>query len=505
MIKFSETLPALLQVAKADHTAVVSPEHGVRITYDSLRHQVHAMAGALASAGIRPGDRVAMALPNGLPAIVTFLAASTAGTAAPLNPAYKHDEFRFFLEDTAARVLICPPKGAEEARRAAGELKIPVMAVEMDAHGTVHLLDAPEPTVAPHPGTKDVALVLHTSGSTGRPKRVPLRHKNLAHSAANIVHTYVLSAHDVSLCVMPLFHVHGLVASTLATFLSGGTVVIPAKFDALSFWRVVRENHVTWWSGVPTMFQVLLARAGNKRPAGAESLRFMRSCSTPISADIIHRMEELFGVPLVEAYGMTEAAHQMASNPLPPRLRKPGSVGMPADVRVSIVDPHGRHLHGLDQRGEVVIRGANVFSGYEGDSKAHSESFVDGWFRTGDEGYLDEDGYLHLTGRLKELINRAGEKISPREIDAVLMKNQSVAEAVTFGFPHPTFGEEVAAAVVLHQSEMESEASLMKHCREHLAEFKCPKKLYIVDHIPQTATGKVRRNAVATALMDGNR
>src|SRR5215469_6463952 len=505
MIKFSETLPALLQVAKGEHTAVIVPESGIRVTYDGLRKQVAAMAAALVCVGIRHGERAAIALPNGLPAILSFLAPTTTGSAAPLNPAYKQEEFRFFLEDTAARVLICPSKGADEARRAAAELKIPVLTVQMDVDGHVHLLDAPAGHAPSVPHTKDVALVLHTSGSTGRPKRVPLRHKNLAHSAANIAHTYGLSAHDVSLCVMPLFHVHGLVASTLATFLSGGTVVLPTRFDALSFWRLVRENHATWWSGVPTMFQVLLARAGNKRPDGAESLRFMRSCSTPISADIIHKMEELFGVPLVEAYGMTEAAHQMASNPLPPRLRKPGSVGVPADVRVSILDGHGKHLHGSDQRGEVVIRGANVFSGYEGDPKINEGSFTDGWFRTGDEGYLDEDGYLHLTGRLKEFINRAGEKISPREIDAVLLKIPCVSEAVTFGFPHPTFGEEVAAAVVLHENQKQTEGSILKYCREHLAEFKCPKKVFLLDHIPQTATGKVRRNSVATILMQATR
>jgi acyl-CoA synthetase (AMP-forming)/AMP-acid ligase II len=503
MIKFSETLPALLHVAKGDHAAVAIPEHGIRVTYDSLRKQVETLSGALAACGIHHGDRVAIALPNGFPAIASFLAASTAGTAAPLNPAYKHDEFLFFLEDTAARLLICPADGLEEARRAARELNIPVLTSKMDEHGAVHFIGAPAGRPPSAPGTKDVALVLHTSGSTGRPKRVPLRHKNLAHSAANIVHTYVLSQTDVSMCVMPLFHVHGLVASTLATFLSGGTVVIPPKFDPLGFWRVVREYRATWWSGVPTMFQVLLARAGNKRPTGAESLRFMRSCSTPISADVIHRMEELFGVPLVEAYGMTEAAHQMASNPLPPRLRKPGSVGMPADVRVSILDEQGKHLHGSEQRGEVVIRGANVFSGYEGDPKVNSGSFVDGWFRTGDEGYLDEDGYLHLTGRLKEIINRAGEKISPREIDTVLMKNPAVSEAVTFGAQPPKLGEEVAASVVLHENEVQSEASLLTYCSEHLAEYKCPKKLYIVDRIPQTATGKIRRNAVAAALMNG--
>ena len=499
-LKSVDTLLDVLHFADS-HTAVIVPELGIRVSYDSLRQQVLAMADALATAGIRRGDRVAIVLPNGLPAIVSFLAASIAGTAAPLNPAYPYEEFFFFLEDTAARLLICPPTGAEEARSAAADRNIPVFSVEMSDQGTVRLLNAPKGISATAPSADDVALVLHTSGSTGRPKRVPLRHFNLAVSSANIANTYALSPEDVSLCIMPLFHIHGLVASILATLVSGGMVVAPTKFNPLAFWRVVREYRVSWYSGVPTMHQLLLARTRGEKPADARSLRFIRSASAPLSPEIIHRMEEVFGVPFVEAYGMTEAAHQMTSNPLPPRHRKRGSVGVGTGIRISIMDEQGNDL-GTNQRGEVVIQGANVFRGYENNPEANASSFVNGWFRTGDQGFLDADCYLHLTGRIKDLIIRGGENIAPREIDEVLLQHLAVAEAVTFGFPHPTLGEEVAAAVVLHEPESETESTLLKFCRERLAEFKCPKRIYVVESIPTTATGKIRRRAVAAALLD---
>ncbi|MGA7169079.1 MAG: AMP-binding protein, partial [Candidatus Sulfotelmatobacter sp.] len=330
-LKSADTLLDVLHFADS-HTAIVVPELGIKITYDSLRQQVLAMANALASAGIRRGDTVAIALPNGLPAIVSFLAASIAGTAAPLNPAYPYEEFHFFLGDTNARILLCPPVGAEFVRTAAKDRNIPVCSVEMNEQGNVRIVDAPGGGAATEPTPDDIALVLHTSGSTGRPKRVPLRHFNLAVSSANIANTYALTQADVSLCVMPLFHIHGLIGSTMATLLTGGTVVVPTKFNALSFWRTVRENRVTWYSGVPTMHQLLLARAHHK-PAEAATLRFIRSCSAPLSAELIHKIEGLFGVPFVEAYGMTEAAHQMTSNPLPPRHRKPGSVGVGTGLR----------------------------------------------------------------------------------------------------------------------------------------------------------------------------
>jgi acyl-CoA synthetase (AMP-forming)/AMP-acid ligase II len=500
----------LLEAAPGEKVAIILPETGIRITYDSLRAQVMTLADTFVKAGIHPGDRIALALPNGLPAIVCFLAASFVGTATPLNPGYRYEEFCFYLEDTAARVLVVPPEGGDEARQAAGT-RIPVLTVEIDPGGLVKMstpfqgfLDRTEnfkeagrPEREPYP--EDIALVLHTSGSTGRPKRVPLQHFNLAVSARNIVDTYRLNPDDVSLCVMPLFHVHGLVASVLATLLSGGTVVVPARFNPLSFWRVVRDYQVTWYSAVPTIHQLLLTRMGDgsEKPAGTEFLRFIRSCSAPLSPKMMQRMEEIFEVPVLEAYGMTEAAHQMTSNPLPPGIRKPGTVGLGTGVQIGIMDSDGQLL-APGQPGEVVIQGANVIQGYENNPEANISSFVKGWFRTGDQGVLDGDGYLRLIGRIKELINRGGEKISPREIDEVLLTHPAVAEAVCFGVSHPTWGEEVAAAVVLQ--EQVSESDLLRYCRDRLADFKCPKRIYVVDSIPRTATGKIQRRAVAEAF-----
>jgi acyl-CoA synthetase (AMP-forming)/AMP-acid ligase II len=492
------TLLGLL-TAPDDHIALIQPDGGVRMTYGALRQQVQAVASALAAAGVKRGDRVGMALPNGIPNIVTFLAAAIAGTAAPLNPGYKEDEFRFYLEDTNAKILLLPPEGIDEARRAAGTT-VPVVAVEMDAAGTVVLTGVSAGTPVVMPAADDTALVLHTSGSTGRPKRVPLSHANLSISAGNVARGYALSADDVSLCVMPLFHVHGLVASTLATLATGGTVVVPTKFSPLSFWGVAQDVGATWYSAVPTIHQLLLARVkpGAPKPAGASKLRFIRSCSASLPPQVMHDLEAAFGAPVLEAYGMTEAAHQMSTNPLPPAPHLPGSVGIGTDVKISIRNADGQVLP-PGERGEVCIKGPNVMGGYENNPEANATAFFDGtWFRTGDQGVLDENGYLTLTGRLKEMINRGGEKISPREIDEVLLGHPSVAEAVCFGTPHPTWGEEVAAAVQLKEpKEAVSEADLLAFCKERLADFKRPKKIHITDAIPRTATGKIQRRVVA--------
>jgi acyl-CoA synthetase (AMP-forming)/AMP-acid ligase II len=297
---------------------------------------------------------------------------------------------------------------------------------------------------------------------------------------------------------MPLFHVHGLVASTLSTLLSGGAVVVPARFNPLAFWRTVRDHHATWYSAVPTIHQIILARAGSgTRPAGAESLRFVRSCSAPLAVETGEKLEALFGAPVLEAYGMTEASHQMSSNPPPPQARKFGTVGQATGIQIGIMTDTGQLLP-AGQKGEVVIQGPSVIRAYENNPEADAKSFVDGWFRTGDEGLLDDEGYLRLTGRIKEMINRGGEKIAPREIDEVLLTHPAVSEAVCFGVAHPTWGEEVAAAVVLRGPA--TEAELLAYCRERLADFKRPKKLYLVDTIPRTATGKVQRLNVAAAL-----
>jgi len=495
----------LLGNGNPSHVAISVAGDGPVVTYDQLRQQVDALVARLNQLGLDRGDRIAIALPNGLETIVSFLAASTAGNAAPLNPAYRLDEFKFYLEDTGARALIVPPKDSDEARAAAGN-QVLIIEADLDSEGRVQFSsDQKAGTAGARDGPKadDTALILHTSGTTSRPKRVPLSHTNLITSARNVAETYQLTPEDVSLCVMPLFHVHGLVASTLATLFTGGTVVVPPRFNPLSFWSTVRAHQVTWYSAVPTIHQVLLSRTkAGTRPAGAERLRFIRSCSAALAPQTMSDIEEKFGVPLLEAYGMTEAAHQMASNPLPPGARKPGSVGCGTAVEIAILNETGEPLP-PGATGEVSIKGPNVFAGYEGNAEANATSFSNGWFRTGDQGYLDDEGYLTLVGRLKELINRGGEKISPREIDEVLLTHSAVAEAVCFGIADRVYGEEVAAAVVLKAAA--TAADLIAHCHSSLADFKCPKTIYIVEAIPRTATGKIQRRNVAAEIANTGR
>jgi acyl-CoA synthetase (AMP-forming)/AMP-acid ligase II len=493
----ARTLPALLERGGDQDLAIVVPE-AVRLTYGALREQVSAAADALAGLGLERGDRIAIVLPNSAEAIVLFLAASTVGTAAPLNAAYKEDEFRFYFEDIEARALVVPPGHGDAARRA-----LPAGATLIEASfndGGRLSVASEEPTVArtaSAPADDDVALVLHTSGTTSRPKLVPLRQRNLFFSAQNIAGTYTLTSDDVALCVMPLFHIHGLMASTMATFWSGGAVVVPAKFDPMTFWPVLDDHAATWYSAVPTIHQMLLMRNRGERPQGAARLRFIRSSSSALSPDTMLQLESRFGAPVLEAYGMTEASHQMASNPMPPADRRAGTVGPGTGVRIAIMDEAGNLLSG-DSRGEVVIQGPGVIDGYANNPEANSKSFTNGWFHTGDQGFLDPDGYLSLVGRIKEMINRGGEKIAPREIDDVLLQHPAVGEAVAFGTPHPAWGEEVAAAVVLKEPATEKE--LIAFARERLADYKVPRKLFIVEKIPRTATGKIQRRSVAKSL-----
>jgi len=495
-----QSLLDVLNQGASNDLAVAVPA-GVRLTYRELREQVMATADQLAQLGVGREDSVALVLPNSAEAVVLFLAAATVGIAAPLNAAYKEEEFHFYLRDTNARVLVVPPGQGESARRVmpAG---VSLVEAQMDGYGRLAMdSDAPRDRsrTAGAPGDDDIALVLHTSGTTSRPKLVPLRHRNLFASAGNIASSYGLAPSDIALCVMPLFHIHGLMASTMATFRSGGLVVVPPKFDALTFWPTLHEHRATWYSAVPTMHQMLLMRNRGERPPGADGLRFIRSSSSALSPEIMAQLESRFGAPVIEAYGMTEASHQMASNPLPPAPRRPGTVGMGTGVRLGIMtDACALVPHGSVEWGEVVIQGPNVIDGYSNNPEANASSFIDGWFRTGDQGTIDAGGYLSLIGRLKEMINRGGEKIAPREIDDVLMQHPAVGEAVAFGSPHPAWGEEVVAAVVLKEPVAEKE--LIAFARERLADYKVPKKLYIVDKIPTTATGKIQRRSVAATF-----
>jgi acyl-CoA synthetase (AMP-forming)/AMP-acid ligase II len=471
------------------------------LTYDVVRANVDALAREFVRCGATPGDRIAAALPNGAALVLAFFGIACArAVAAPLNPAYTRDEFAFYLADIAPRALLVAPGSGPGAREAAESLGIPVLEIALGTHGVLEVdgealaLDASRA----EPRDEDVALFLHTSGTTSRPKGVPLTHRNLSTSADNIVRWYRMSAEDVSLCVMPLFHVHGLVFSTLATLLAGGTEVVPERFSAGAFWPTVREVRATIVSAVPTIYRTLLLRAEEDgAPArGHHSLRFLRSSSAALPATLQRRLEERFGVPVIEAYSMTEASHQMCANPLDGE-RRAGSVGVGAFVDVGIMDERGALL-AAGEIGEVVVRGANVTSGYHNNPEANATAFTNGWFRTGDLGGLDERGYLTLIGRLKEMINRGGEKISPVEVDEALLACPGVREAVSFGVPDEKYGEAVAAAVVVDDGTTAD--VVREHVASRLASFKVPQVLHVVDAIPKTATGKVQRRIVAATL-----
>jgi len=470
---------------------------GPELSYRSLRQHVARVADTLASLAVARGDRVAIVLGNGPEAVVAILGAASAAAAAPLNPACTEDELRYYIEDVAARALIVPRGGGEAARRA-WRASGPLIEIAIEAGGKLSLETSPpigKRRTATSPGPDDVALVLHSSGTTGRPKRAALRHRNLASSARNTQATYGLSSLDTALCVMPLFHIHGLVGCTLSTFASAGTVVMPVRFNPVGFRRILGAQKPTWYTAVPTIHQLILAR---QRGAHAgSSLRFIRSASSKLHEATLLGLEEAYGVPCLEAYGMTEASHQIASNPLPPASRVSGSVGRGVGVRIGVMDAQGQLLT-VGASGEVVIQGPSVIDGYDDNPEADARSFTNGWFRTGDQGFLDSAGYLTLVGRLKEMINRAGEKIAPHEIDEALLKHPAVAEAVSFGVAHDTWGEVVEAAVVLRGEA--SEAQLLRHCREHLADFKIPTRLYLVESIPKGSTGKIQRTRMPNLL-----
>jgi len=467
--------PALAAPGRAplDHAGLVAQvEDGVR---------------ALRRLGVRPGDRVAMVLGNGPETAAAFLAVASAASAAPLNPAYRAEELDFYLGDLRARAVLTDRGGpVVDVARARGIPVVEVAPGERAGRFTLSGDDGGGEAGAPA-GADDVALVLHTSGTTARPKQVPLTHRNLCASARAVAATLALAPHDRGLHLMPLFHIHGLVAGLLAPLAAGGSLFVPPGFNALRFFAWLEESSASWYTAVPTMHQAILARADrNQDILSRARLRFVRSSSASLAPSVMQALELTFSAPVIEAYGMTEAAHQMTSNPLPPAARVPGSVGLPAGPEVTILD------------GEVCVRGPSIMKGYDGDPAATAAAFSGDWFRTGDLGEFDGEGYLRLTGRKKEMINRGGEKIAPREVDEALLAHPAVAQAVTFALPDPRYGEEVAAAVVLRAEASESE--LKGHVRARLADFKVPRRIVFVDAIPTGPTGKPVRIGLARIL-----
>jgi acyl-CoA synthetase (AMP-forming)/AMP-acid ligase II len=498
------TLQDLLQAGADDAVAIAAPGRP-SLDYRGLRALMVNTTAVLNAGGIGRNDRVAIVLPNGPEMACCFLACASAVASGPLNPAYRAEEFEFYLADLQAKALIVERGSASPAVEAARKLGLQVIELTVPEGASAGLFSLAAMPAAPCANggpsqAGDVAMVLHTSGTTSRPKRVPLSVANLCSSAGHIAATLQLTPADRGLNIMPMFHIHGLLAGLLAPMSVGSQVFCTPGFNALRFFKWMDESHPTWYTAVPTMHLAIATRGKhNAEVLARHPLRFVRSSSSAMPPQLIQQLETMFKAPLIESYGMTEAAHQMASNPLPPLQRKPGSVGRAAGPEVGIRGDDGTML-GAGEVGEIVIRGPNVSAGYENNPKANDEAFIDGWFRTGDQGVMDAEGYISITGRLKEIINRGGEKVSPREIDEILLDHVSVAQVVVFGAPHKRLGEEVAAMVVLHEGHECSERELQQFVAQRVAGYKVPKKVLFVDELPKGATGKLQRIGLAQRI-----
>ena len=481
-----------------DDLIFLTSEKNEKLSYGEFKIFNEKISRQLAATNIINSDRAAIVLPNGPLMASSFLSISSYMSAAPLNPSYKQEEFEFYLDDLKPKFLLVEPNSKSLAVIAAKNLNIPVFEMKISDNqplGTFELFD--KETDYKNPNDYDEALVLHTSGTTSRPKIVPLSNLNIFTSAVNISKSLKLTADDHCLNIMPLFHIHGLIAVLSASAKVGASVCASNGFNALKFLDLAETQNITWYSGVPTMHQAILLRAQkNSDKAKKLNLRFIRSSSASLPPAIFEQLNDIFQTPVIEAYGMTEATHQMASNPLPPAIQKPGLVGMPAGPEICIMNDKNKKLP-QGEIGEICIKGDNVTNGYENNPEANKQSFVNDWFRTGDEGFFDEDGYLKISGRLKEIINKGGEKISPLEVDNILMDFPPIDQALCFGYKDKMLGEDIAVAIKLKENKSCTEDDIKSYANEKLAKFKIPKKIFIVEDIPKGATGKLQRIGLA--------
>jgi acyl-CoA synthetase (AMP-forming)/AMP-acid ligase II/thioesterase domain-containing protein/acyl carrier protein len=478
------------------------------LSYGALLRTVDAIGAALRAAGIGRNRRVALLHPGGADMAAAVLGIWSHATAAPLNPSYTLGEVAVYLRDLRVDALTVADGMDSPARLAAERLGLPVFeiaAADRTTAGAITLRCAPiGPAAADGPAdAADLALLLTTSGTTSQSKIVPIRHRQLIARCRNAGGRLGLAPADRCLNLMPLYHSHGLNSGLGVSMVAGGSVLPMASFDVERFFRCLEAEAPTWFTAVFTFHHQIHAHATAHAAAIARSrLRLIHTSSGRLEPRIAEDLESWFGVPLVGTYATTETG-VITGDPQPPAIRKRASVGTPAGAEVAVFAEDGTPA-APGTRGEVRVRGANVFDGYENDGPAEALA-ADGWFCTGDEGLFDADGFLFLTGRVKETINRGGEKISPSEVDEALRQHPAVADAATFAIPHATLGAEAAAAVVLHPGAAADERMLADFLRRRLSAFKVPRRILLVDRIPLGPTGKVQRHALAAAFgLDGS-
>jgi oxalate---CoA ligase len=503
-----QTIHQLLEVQGATHGKhlALTDGQGSSQTYANLLSTVDNLILDLYCAGINPRDRVSIVGPNGIDLAITLLAVSSFAAAIPLNPAYTTKEFESYFSELGAKWLVVFDGYETAALDAAHSLKIGIIRVSIRMFRVVDekRRSFEVASVASiSGGADDICLVLLTSGSTGRSKKVPLTQRNVLTSAAHICDSLLLTPADKCLCMWEQFHVGGLVDLLLVPLASGGSTLCAGSFNAQRLLELVEKHDITWFQAVPTTLNELVLHLHKRKgQINSQRLRFIRSVAAALSPALMQSIESLFGVPVLQTLGMTEAGPLITTNRLGPGARKAGSVGLPAGPEVKVVGPDGDELP-QGAAGKIMIRGENVFGGYEDASEANKELFEDGWFYTGDNGYFDADGFLFLTGRTKEMINRGGEKISPQEIDDALQLHPKIGQAAAFSVKHKTLGEDVGVAVVLRPGQQLSAAEVRVHLAHYLAGFKVPQRVYFLDGMPRDPVGKINRISLA-ALAESN-
>jgi long-chain acyl-CoA synthetase len=485
---------------RPDAPFLFAPESGRSLSYAELERQARLLARFLAAMGLGKGDKVGLFLHNAYQTAALFLGSMIGGyVCAPFNLLAQRSQLEYVLAHSDCKILFTArdyeARVAEALPRSGGP---EVIVIDPDAPEL--FLEDRLPAFRPRPlAAGDPALLMYTSGTTGTPKGALLSHANLAASARSVSQWHGLGAADRVLSALPLYHINGQCIATISTLYSGGAIVLPHRFSVHEWWDLVDRYQVTWINMVPTIVAYLLNVAAPGAARRFPSVRFGRSASAPLPPEQHQAFERTFGIPVIEAMGMTECASNVFANPQHQARRKYGSPGVPCGVEAKVVDAEGRELS-AGGAGEVLLRGPNVMQGYYKAPELTAQAIGrGGWLRTGDLGYRDADGFYFITGRLKELIIKGGENIAPREIDEVLLKHPAVLEAAAVGVPDRDYGQEIFACVVLKPGQQCSEAELREFCLNELGKYKTPKRIRLLDELPKGPSGKVQRLKLVSA------
>ncbi|HEX6317849.1 MAG TPA: AMP-binding protein [Burkholderiales bacterium] len=455
---------------RAERTYLVAPESGRSLTFAELRDEARKLSGFLAARGLRPGDKVAFCCANGPQTAVIFLGSMYGGyVSVPLNLVAQPSHLEYAIGHSGSRLVFADRDNAARVAR----YGVPVEVIDVDAPFEA------APQALPAPGEEDAALLMYTSGTTGRPKGCLLTQRNVVSGALFVQQAHALTERDRVLSSLPLYHINGQIVATVSPLVHGGSVVAPHRFSVSQFWELLARHECTWFNVVPTIIAYLLSTENRH---DVSRVRFGRSASAPLPPELHRAFERKFGLSIIETFGMTETAAPVFSNPLEKSRRKYGSVGQPVGNQAKI------------ENGEILVRGDNVMREYYDNPEETRRAFTaDGWLRTGDVGYVDDEGFYYVTGRLKELIIKGGENIAPREIDDALYRHPAVLEAAAVGIPDAHYGQQILAAVVLKPGAAASETELRAFCERELGPFKTPKEFRFFAELPKGPSGKVQR------------